>query len=225
MKIKQCTKCKRCFPATTEYFNKDKSKFCGLRPRCKGCRIEDGKLYRKKYPVRIKENKCKQLKKHQLKYKERNHRYYIQNIKKISERTKQYYENHKKERNQYIKNKIQNNPQFRLNFTMANNIRKSLKGNKAGRHWEDIVGYTLQDLRKHLKKQFDKNMDWNNYGSYWTIDHIIPISIFNFKTFNNINFKECWNLNNLRPLEKIKNIKKSDKLIEQFQQYLAIEVK
>ena len=73
--------------------------------------------------------------------------------------------------------------------------------------------YKPNDLREHLEKQFDNNMSWDNYGIYWTIDHIIPQSKLLFKDFNDENFLKCWRLENLRPLEKIANIKKSNKLI------------
>lgn len=35
---KTCTTCKNTFPATTEYFNRDKQKLDGFRPECKKCR-------------------------------------------------------------------------------------------------------------------------------------------------------------------------------------------
>ena len=40
------------------------------------------------------------------------------------------------------------------------------------------------------------------------IDHIKPRSLFKYKKPENKEFKECWALNNLQPLEKIANIKK-----------------
>jgi len=57
-------------------------------------------------------------------------------------------------------------------------------------------------------------MNWNNYGrgkGKWTIDHIKPVSKFNYKSVNDEEFQRCWALKNLRPLEYIKNIKKSNK--------------
>lgn len=112
--------------------------------------------------------------------------------------------NHKR-REENVGCKISNN--------FANGVRSSLKSNKGGRRWEDFVGYTLQDLMGHLEKQFDKNMSWKNYGSYWWIDHKRPISSFNFSSQSDEEFKKCWSLSNLQPLEKIANIKKSNKVL------------
>lgn len=48
-------------------------------------------------------------------------------------------------------------------------------------------------------------MNWNNYGIYWEIDHIIPKSLFNFSCTEDKEFQVCWSLLNLRPLEKSLN--------------------
>ena len=41
-------------------------------------------------------------------------------------------------------------------------------------------------------------MNWENYGTYWEIDHIKPIEMFDFTNENEI--QECWNYKNLQPL-------------------------
>jgi len=70
-----------------------------------------------------------------------------------------------------------------------------------------LVGYSLERLMKHLKKISDK-MNWDNYGGYWVIDHIKAKSLFNYTSPDDSEFKQCWSLKNLQPLEKIENIKK-----------------
>ena len=96
-------------------------------------------------------------------------------------------------------------PSFRLNDSFSVGIRKSLKENKADQHWETLVTYTLQQLKEHLESQFNKNMSWDNYGSYWEVDHIVPKNTFEFTTYTDKQFKICWSLINLRPLEKTAN--------------------
>ncbi len=89
---------------------------------------------------------------------------------------------------------------------------------KHGRSWENIVGYTLNDLRNHLERHFEDGMTWDNYGKFgWHIDHIIPVSVFNFKSIHDIDFKRCWALSNLRPLWAEENWKKNNKLSKPFQ--------
>lgn len=91
---------------------------------------------------------------------------------------------------------------------MGTAICVSLKNKKAGRKWEALVNYALEELMEHLEKQFDSKMNWNNYGSHWVVDHIKPKGLFNYTSPNNLEFKQCWALKNLQPLEKIKNLKK-----------------
>jgi len=67
-------------------------------------------------------------------------------------------------------------------------------------------------------------MTWENYGTYWHIDHKIPIAVFNYEKPEDIDFRLCWSLKNLQPLEKIENIKKKDKLEKPFQPSLKIAV-
>lgn len=91
-------------------------------------------------------------------------------------------------------------------------IRRSLNGNKGGRHWESLVGYTLEQLKDHLESLFQSGMLWDNYGFYgWHIDHKRPISSFSFTEPEDEEFKQCWALENLQPLWAEDNIKKSDK--------------
>lgn len=103
---------------------------------------------------------------------------------------------------------------------MRRSIYDSLKGNKHGHHWEDLVGYTFQKLKKHLEKQFKTGMTWQNYGQ-WHVDHKIPISVFNFKKATDIDFRRCWALKNLQPMWAIENLKKHVKIERPFQPSLA----
>ena len=113
-------------------------------------------------------------------------------------------------------------PSFVLSVSLSNGIRSSLKkGMKAGRSWEKLVGYDVNKLKKHLEKQFDDNMSWDNYGSYWHIDHIIPIAAFNFEKPEDDDFKKCWSLKNLRPLESKVNMSKGAKIEKPFQPSLV----
>lgn len=92
-----------------------------------------------------------------------------------------------------------------LSNCFSSGIRQALKANKAGKHWEDLVPYNLQQLKEHLESQFDENMNWSNMGKYWEIDHIIPQNLFNVTTADSRDFQICWSLMNLRPLKISEN--------------------
>ena len=104
----------------------------------------------------------------------------------------------------------------KLNGGMASRINESLKGRKNRKHWEDIVGYTIEDLKTHLESQFTLWMSWDNYGQYWHIDHKKPKSLFKFTSYEDDEFKRCWSLNNLQPLEADVNLRKGNKLYKEY---------
>jgi hypothetical protein len=98
-------------------------------------------------------------------------------------------------------NKIMSEPKLRL----VKNIRTALwsvlseKNIKKSNSTFLILGYTQDDLINHLENLFTENMSWDNYGE-WHVDHIIPVSEFNFTEYTDYEFKKCWELNNLRPM-------------------------
>lgn len=98
------------------------------------------------------------------------------------------------------------------------------RGSKNRRRWEKLVGYTADDLKIHLEKRFTPGMSWANYGALWEIDHIIPKAVFNFTTPEDIDFKRCWELKNLQPLEARKNRSKGAHIDKPFQPALTIQL-
>lgn len=172
------------------------------------------------------------------KVKEYRRQYYKNNSEKIIEKMSQWQinntEKRKKHRKQYRINnleKIKENKRqkykidakFNLGRKISYSIYISIKGNKAGRHWENLVGYTLIDLIKHLKKNIPKNYTWQDcLDGRLHIDHIIPISVFNFSKPEHIDFKRCWELKNLRLLPSKENLIKHNKLDRPFQPALKI---
>jgi len=91
----------------------------------------------------------------------------------------------------------------RINNGVRARIHKSLRargGNKRNRPWESLVGYTVAELKLHIERQFRRGMSWKNYGKRWHIDHIRPLSSFDFKSPDDASFREAWALTNLQPL-------------------------
>ena len=103
-------------------------------------------------------------------------------------------------------------PAFKLSHNVSKRMRHALKGNKASRHWETLVSYSLQELREHLEHRFLAGMIWNNYGE-WHIDHIIPKSLWQYTNSEDSEFQQCWALANLQPLWAYDNLKKGNKNI------------
>jgi len=155
------------------------------------------------------------------------HKQWYREHKEISlEYQKKYRQEYKEEQVEYYRNKRKTNLKYNLNNNISGLIRKSLKGNKAGRHWETLVGYTLADLIKILQKTMPEGYTWNDYlNGKLHIDHRIPISVYNFTSPNHIDFLKCWSLENLQLLPAKENLIKHDKLSKPFQPSLKLSCK
>ena len=86
-------------------------------------------------------------------------------------------------------------------------------GSKEGERTFDYLPYTLEELKEHLEAQFDDKMTWDNYGTYWHVDHIFPQSRLPFDSLEHPNFQKCWALSNLQPLEAKANQSKGAKIL------------
>lgn len=72
------------------------------------------------------------------------------------------------------------------------------------------LGYTIEELMKHLELQFSQGMTWDNYGE-WEIDHKTPDTWFSYSSIEDSDFKKCWALNNLQPLWAKDNCSKGNR--------------
>lgn len=109
--------------------------------------------------------------------------------------------------------KLKFDPRYKIDNSLGRAIWRALKGAKAGRRWESLVGYTVDDLMRWLEQKFSNTMDWSNYGTVWHVDHIIPQSWFHYTSPDDQEFKECWKLTNLQPLLAKTNESKGNKYV------------
>jgi hypothetical protein len=70
------------------------------------------------------------------------------------------------------------------------------------------LGCNTEMLKKWLEFNFDEEMSWDNYGTMWTIDHILPLSLFDLNNKENQNVAFSWK--NLQPLKD--NFSKGNKI-------------
>lgn len=86
-------------------------------------------------------------------------------------------------------------------------IRKALRGMKRGRSWEAFVGYTLDDLVRHLSRMLPKGMTFERcLAAGWHVDHIVAKSTFNCA--DPAELRAAWALSNLRLLSPVDNLRK-----------------
>jgi hypothetical protein len=214
-------KCGRCGEyKPREQFYTEKRELNGIMFTCKDCTREIGRIYR----VKHKEDHKEEIEQKKQARKEEREKQKIATRERTRIKARERYRNDPSILRRMVErqnDRYKNDPKFRLNIRIRNSIGKHLRGEKCGRHWEDLVGWTINDLQKHITKQLRAGMTWDNYGEYWHIDHKVPVSAHNFKTEKDIDFKKCWSLKNLQPLEAKENLSKNNKLERAFQPSMA----
>lgn len=96
---------------------------------------------------------------------------------------------------------------------LASIVRGSVKSalkSKKSKHSIEYLGCTIQHLKEHLQKQFLDGMTWENHGTIWEIDHIIPIK-YQDPTLKQVEKRLHWT--NTQPLWKPDNGKKGNRFI------------
>lgn len=109
----------------------------------------------------------------------------------------------------YERKRRAEDPKYRLAARTRTAVYTCLKEANVAKYRStfELLGYTLEELMKHLEKQFTSGMTWDNYGE-WHVDHKIPMARFNFTSVEDPEFKLCWCLENLQPLWELDNLSK-----------------
>jgi hypothetical protein len=84
---------------------------------------------------------------------------------------------------------------YRLKKSLTKQLRSVLVKNTTAMTY---IGCNIQYLREWFEYNFTQVMNWNNYGSYWSIGHIIPVCQFDL-TNEDDKFR-CWNWSNMIPI-------------------------
>lgn len=169
----------------------------GLQVQCKPCRQVIMKIWREKNADRLKSYDDQYRETHREQRREYNQQWRQQN--------RDYWRKYQNER-------LKTDLNYRLHNYLSAALRKGIRKNR--RSMFDILGYSIDNLRQHLESLFQPGMSWQNYGTTWHIDHVIPKSWFRVETEDGIDeyeLKVCWSLRNLQPLGAGENLRKKDR--------------
>jgi len=111
------------------------------------------------------------------------------------------------QKSEWCKNESKCNINYRLKKSLAARLRTVLIKNNSTMNY---IGCNIQYLREWFEYNFTSDMNWENYGSYWSIDHIIPVNKFDL-TNENESLK-CWNWSNLVPVSVKYNSSKKNNI-------------
>ena len=237
-KTKICTKCRQRYPNNNNYFRKKSKKYKNgeekLNSRCKYCKSKASSNYNKNHKDEIiryskeyyqrdyvkercrkyeKEHpwiKIEYYNKNKHKIKKRIKDWKLKNSDKIRQQSKRYREEHVEESKIYHRKRMESDPKYRITRSLRNRLYLAFKcqGVRKTEHTLDLIGCSIDFLKKHIESQFLQGMSWDNYGRKgWSIDHIKPCA--SFSLINPEEQKACFHYTNLRPLWEIDNWKKN----------------
>jgi hypothetical protein len=218
--------CKLCYnirykkPYNREYYEKNKEIFSeNYKEWSKNNdRSEYGKKYRQENKEILREKNKKYRSDNKELILDRKKNYWknlsIEEKKRINERKKELYHknNYKDNKSKYVNNKLENDSYFKLKFNIRSLIRNAFKRNFTTKSKKtiEILGCSFEEFKIYLETKFDDKMNWENQGTYWHMDHIIPISSAETE-------EDVYRLNhytNFQPLFWLDNLKKSNKNYE-----------
>jgi hypothetical protein len=194
--MKQCKKCNIEQPLTEFYTKKDSKD--GKHIYCRSCLkplsdtwYQDSKESRADY------------------YKT----YRDQNKEYFNKYSHTHYHTKKELYREWNRTKYQTDLEFKLRHVTAARISQALKTYQTLKRNRTIeyLGCTMDEYTQYLEKQFTQDMNWDNYGEYWEIDHIKPIDAFDLN--DEIQLYEAFKYTNTQPLKKEDNREKSNRYL------------
>jgi len=210
---KQCVKCenKKCIDKFRKYTNNSYSN------TCKKCLNEMDKLRKVNLRKTKSENylaKCEKCDKEKaLKEFTKLKKFYKQKIC-----LECYPEFLKEQKTEWCKNERNTNMNYRIKKSLAARLRNVLTKKDTTMNY---IGCNIQYFREWIEYNFTAEMNWNNYGLFWSIDHIIPVCKFNLSDEDE-KFK-CWNWSNMMPVTVKYNSSKKNIIMEQIN-YIIIKI-
>jgi hypothetical protein len=224
--FKHCKFCRRALPATIEYFHPNKNGLYGLHSKCKQCRAAYSAEWRAR-PESARQRMARE-RAYVLSGKKaaRSRAFRANNTQSAKASARRYRQKTREQRRIYAQRwrdanrakvrakqrradaKLQRNPSHVLKKRIKSRLRQLLKGQWLG-STEKILGYTREQLRQHIERQFSEGMTWARLmRGEIHIDHIVPVRSFHFDGVDHPDFKACWTLTNLRPMWAIDNQRK-----------------
>lgn len=118
----------------------------------------------------------------------------------------------------YQKNKVhvlmKNRERFLTDdhYRVTVEMKKKLNGQlRRATFSAEFCGTKVSLIKQWLEYNFDETMNWDNYGTYWEVDHVIPTSWYDLTQQSEID--NCYDWKNFSPLSKSDNQEKSNSVV------------
>lgn len=214
---KSCNKCKE--NKTLDSFSNRKGTKDNKHIYCRLCVSISDKIFRKNNPDKVKSSHNK--------YYQNNKDYvlsYAKNYNDLNKKKRKQYntDNRDRDKEYLLKYNIENRdkinqtksiykdiPKNKLMDYMRTRVFQILKSSRTNKNNQTIkyLGCIKEEFQLYIELRFKPEMNWSNWGIVWELDHIIPLSSYNFDYEEDL-FK-AFHYSNHQPLFKTTEIAKS----------------
>jgi len=191
-------------------YEKNKEKFKRYRKQYRADNLEKIKEYQRRPDIRAKKNESQKRYAAKKLAEDPNWLKKYDGYNRYVKKDKDTYQKWLQKQAEYKRKRRKTDPAFKLRDLISASVYDGLHKNHCKKNnptWQALP-YTPEDLREHLESQFAEDMNWDNHGTYWHIDHIKPQAAFSYDSMDHPDFLKCWALDNLQPLPAKENIVK-----------------
>ena len=187
--MKICIRCKN---------EKLDGEMCKERNLCSECQREYCRNYKKTHREAVSAYNKQYKKIHKSTISLYNKEYNIANRETIQKR-----------HTRYLREKRKNDPNYKISLAYRNRVKKIVKG-QLNTSSISLLGCNVPTFMEWIESQFVEGMTFENHGSVWHLDHVIPCSKFD----NCIETERlrCFNWSNIQPLFGAINLKKKNRV-------------
>ena len=138
-----------------------------------------------------------------------------ENYERNAEKRKENYEKNKAKRNANYVQRYHSDPLFKLKRVCKERIRTAFKSKNMQKSNKTIeyLNCPIPWLMAWFEYNFTPEMAFNNHGTYWHMDHVIPVNLFDLTDPEQVIL--CFSWFNLSPLQANENMVKHDSIIVQ----------
>jgi len=218
--------CKKCDTSKSikEFRSKTKNEKTYYENICRKCtylkrkktvadlKTTDEERFNKLKQKKVEQDK-KQYNENKVRINERNNAYYKENRTAIRAQRKQFREDNPERVKAWSKKFLSD-----VNAKIGNNLRKRTRYFlHSGKAWSSLLGCDITHFKDWLEFNFeqepDNDMNLNNYGAIWEIDHVYPLSKFDMSDEEDV--KKAFNWKNILPALCSHNKSKNNKIVRE----------
>lgn len=192
-------KCKRCLTDKPLSDFRQHGKY--YESRCRFCENESSKEWAKNNRAKATETAKK--------YRQANPQQHAEAVKKYN---KAHPDRRRKTHNTYMTKRKKEDIDFKIACNLRNRMNQAVKTDQKTGSAVDDLGMPIPEFRQYIADKFPLGLTWDNYGSTWHLDHIIPLA--SFKLSEREQFLEAAHFSNYQPLFITDNLKKGKKILD-----------